>query len=86
MYPQHEKAITVKAKSQAIGEFLDWLETEGITLARPDTNVTRDGCWCLPIHEPHEDLLARYFEIDLVVLEAEKRAMLSIQAGGADGR
>lgn len=27
-YPEHEKMKAIKDKSQAIGEFLEWLDTE----------------------------------------------------------
>lgn len=33
-YPEHDKLHAIKAQSQACGEFLKWLESEGIVLAR----------------------------------------------------
>jgi hypothetical protein len=76
-YLQHERLAAVNSESLAISEFLEWLEAEGISLSRPDPKVTRDGCWHLPITERHDSLLARFFGIDPVALENERRAMLA---------
>lgn len=70
-YPEHDKLHAVKDKSQAIGEFVEWLQEQGIHLAS-----WHNGTQLRPWHESIEDLLARHFEIDLAKLEAEKRAML----------
>lgn len=70
-YPEHEKLAKVKDKSQAIGEFLNYGLEDGVLLARYDKY---DRLY--PIHQSTEALLAKYFDIDLVVLEKEKRAML----------
>ena len=34
LYPEHEKLIAVKAQSQSIGEFLDWLAGKRIELCQ----------------------------------------------------
>jgi len=62
----------VQSQSQAIGQFLEWLQEEQIVLAKYEGD--RDFPW--PIHEGIEQLLARHFKIDLNVIEQEKRAML----------
>lgn len=71
-YPEHEKMKSVKTQSQAIGEFVEWLEGEGIFLAR--YREGRDYMDTVP--ERIESLLARHFEIDLKKIDAEKDAML----------
>lgn len=43
---EHDKLHAVREKSQAIGEFLDWLDEKGIRLARYHEHA--DGCY-----EPH---------------------------------
>lgn len=73
-YPEHEKLALVKDKSQAIGEFLDWLSERGIRLAQQDQGRRYDEFW--PIQRDKIGLIAEFFEIDLNVLEDEKRAML----------
>jgi len=74
-YPQHEKLDAVKDLSQAIADFLDWLNSEkGIFLASYG-NI--DSNWLTPDITAKDRLLAEYFGIDLDALEAEKRAMLA---------
>ena len=100
-YPECEKMRAVSEVSNQIGWFLDWLEANGIMLARRSNEFE---CWCFGVldedgdecercdgtgtvtsgsrthlvgyHEGFEHLLARYFEIDLDKVEAERRAML----------
>lgn len=70
--PALDKMLAVKAQSQTIGEFLDWLAAQRLVLAsyRGDRLLPAQGC------EP-EALLARYFEIDLAACEQERRALLT---------
>ena len=70
-YPECEKVKSVQPKSQAIGEFLDWLGEKGIHLAKWGDD---DKLW--PFNKNKEELLAEYFEIDLNKVEQEKRQML----------
>jgi len=83
--PEHEKLHKVQEKSQAIGEFLEWLQGEKkYTICEwLETNGEIDeesGDWVhsryTRIMERVEQLLAEYFDINLDVLESEKRAML----------
>lgn len=74
-YPEHEKATKVTDDSQKLGEFIEWLGSQGIFLATPDPRANRFGGHVL-ITESEEQILARYFKIDLKKLEQEKRAML----------
>ena len=86
VYAEHERVSQVKDKSQAIGEFLQWLADQGIQLGKyvNDEIKTYDGdsdsftvTHFRPHHERIEDLLARYYNIDLNKLEREKREMLA---------
>lgn len=76
--PEHVKLQAVADRSQAIGEFLEWLDEQDIALSEIDryTKYLTRG-WRLPIVEPRDKLIARFFGIDLVALETEKRAMLA---------
>lgn len=73
-YPECEKLKAASPKSQAIGEFLDWLEAEkGVQLARYPEDSER----LVPFSFSTERLLAEFFGIDLDKVEDERRAMLS---------
>jgi len=69
-YPEHDKLRGVSGKSQAIGEFVDWLGGKGIILAK------RQGEDLIPAGTRIQALLAEFFEIDEDEIEAEKRVML----------
>ena len=71
-YPEHDKLREVAEQTQAIGEFIEWLEGKGIFLARyvDGSNFPRH------VHG-FRDLLAEWAGIDENKLEAEKRQMLA---------
>lgn len=69
-YPEHDKLNLIKEKSQSIGEFLNWINEQGIHLCRMYDDYSLH-------YESTNSLLARFFEIDLVKLEEEKMAMLA---------
>lgn len=80
-----EKALAVKEKSQAIGEFLEWAQSEGYFLA----SWQHFGN---PEPEGHDRLVtsrntihqwfAEFFEIDQDKIEKERQALLNeIRAG-----
>lgn len=69
-YPEHDKVQKIAPQSQAIGEFLEWLQERGTVLAEYDG----DRLW--PQSFTTETLLAKFFDIDLNKLEKEKREML----------
>jgi len=73
-WPEHTKLRQVQARSQAAGEFIDWLSGEGIFLAREDREPDRI------VHCPESlmDLLARWLDIDRNRLEQEKSRMLEL--------
>lgn len=58
--------------SEDIGAFLEWLEEKGLHLCRFDEPAEH---W-RPAYEGIQPLLAAYFEIDLVKVEVERRAIL----------
>jgi len=72
-YPEHDKLSAVAEQTQAIGEFVEWLEGKGIFLARyvEGSNFPRS------VHGLR-DLLAEWADIDQNKLEAEKRQMLAV--------
>lgn len=69
-YPEHDKLHEIKDKSQACGEFLEWLRGR-YWIGTLDANSHAEAQ--APGPEP---LLAEFFGIDPTKLEAEKRAML----------
>lgn len=70
--PEIKKMEAVKDKSQAIGEFLEWLYEEGLLVAKYSGSNDR----IIPVSILVEKLLANYFNIDLNKVESEKRALL----------
>lgn len=71
-YPECEKMAVVKDKSQAIGEFLEWLECE------KNWEICEYGSSdrLSPVILSTEQLLAEFFDIDLDKIEKERRQML----------
>lgn len=83
-YPEHEKLRAVIYQSQAIGGFLEWLTSEKHMVICEWVNTEDDSMSTrneelIPAGVPITDWLAEFFDIDLTVLEAEKRAMLDAQ-------
>lgn len=86
-----EKVEKVADKSQAIGEFIEWLQgPKGLTICRSitkeevnqyreDNNERPDFSIgdLIPSRQPIEALLAEYFGIDLKKVEEEKLAILN---------
>lgn len=78
-YPEHEKLQAIRDKSEAIGDFIEWLRNiKKFTLAKwykmTDDEDGEDRL--MPEFPSIEKLLAEYFNIDLNKLAAEKMAML----------
>ena len=73
--PTLDKMKSVKDNSQAIGEFLEWLEGKKYCVAHYDDSIIgRDEL--SPVTGTTEELLAKFFDIDLKKAEEEKRAVL----------
>ena len=69
-YPQHAALALIKDQSQSIYDFLQWLrDHHDIRLSWRDDTPVSD----LTL----KDLLAAFFEIDLKLLDDEKRQMLA---------
>jgi hypothetical protein len=97
--PTLDKLKSVSDKSQAIGAFLEWLQSEQkVQLMRYHEH--NDSCRdeddedefvcglddeMFPNHSSIEQLLADYFEIDLKEVEKERRALLDWQRELNDG-
>lgn len=77
-YPEHDKLLVIKDKSQAIGEFMEWCADEGLHLAEWWESHSYTGCMQITLRGT-TGLVAEFYDIDLNVLEAEKRAMLNEQ-------
>jgi hypothetical protein len=85
-YPEHEKLAKVSDKSNACGEFVDWLAFQGIRLARyhehtPQCYDEDNDCGMYTsrlyiIAESPTKLLADFFEINQKKIDEEKETML----------
>ena len=85
--PECEKLKAIQDKSQIIGEFLEWLGVEKRYFLAKESERTVNTSESLsgksyqvteitPIRDSREHLLAEFFNIDLTVVEQEKRALL----------
>jgi len=91
--PECEKMQAVQGKSQAIGEFLDWLtSTKGVSLmvdyTPTDDEEDAEGMPYpdyVPLRMGTEKLLAEFFGIDLKKVEEERQAMLAQLRGDNNG-
>jgi hypothetical protein len=72
-YPEHDKLHKIQDQSQACGEFIDWLESQGLHLCEADPESGR--YW--PTHRPLRGLLADFFGIDQRKIDAEKEQMIA---------
>lgn len=71
--PECDKLHAIKEKSQAVGEFLEWLcQTKGVFLV----SFGEDGEKMCYFQYNREQLLAEFFEIDLNKVEEERQAIL----------
>lgn len=74
IYPEHEKLRALRGKNDVVGDFLTWLEQQGVVLCEH-----RDGHnYPHPVSRSIPKWLALYFEIDQDKLEDEKRDMLNV--------
>lgn len=74
-YSEHEKLKEVSSTSQKIGEFLDYYRHKGYDLYHYIEDDTGDEI-LVRSRKSIQELLAEFFEIDLVKLEKEKEQML----------
>lgn len=89
---EHERLHLIHDKSQAIGDFVEWLAEKGFRICREHAHTEdcydvlggdglptcelRDGQY-IADYTPITKRLAEYFDIDLNKLETEKRQMLA---------
>ena len=79
--PELDKMAAVHEKSQAIGEFLEWLR-RGWAICRFENNSGFAGSdtW-IPLPYSINSLLSTYFGIDQAVAEQERHALLAMIRG-----
>jgi hypothetical protein len=73
-YPECDKALEVREESQAIGNFLAWLDENHFTICERNT-----GGWTghyMPTRKSIETLLAKYFWIDLTISRVPSSRLL----------
>lgn len=97
--PECDKLVAVAPFSNKIGEFVDWLKEREICLGAPHEHDEEKcgkhlGFWECGFsreqfvyeRKPITDLLAEFFEIDMVKVENERSAILeAYRKGQADG-
>lgn len=76
--PELDRLKAVSEQSQIIGAFLDWLQcdTDLTICEQVESHRRSDDTLYLPASIGIEELLARYFEIDLAKIESERRTLL----------
>lgn len=80
-FPEHEKLQKVKSQSQAIGGFLDWLNEQECSICKLVVirqNIMREDLFeWYPVCHSITKWLEKYFEIDGMKLDKEKKQMLA---------
>ena len=79
-FPQLAKMQAVQERSQAIGEFIDWLWQNGMAICTSEEGLRGDRFY--PVMTPTEELLARHFDVDLQAAEKERRVTLAAISQG----
>ncbi|ALN21936.1 MULTISPECIES: hypothetical protein [Ectopseudomonas] len=77
-FPMLAKELEAKAAgSQVIGNFLDWLEGQGINLAVADETAGPNALrFYVPCMQSHTDLIAGFFDIDQKQADRERQQLL----------
>ncbi len=71
--PELDKIQEYKEVSQELGCFIDWLSSDlSIPLCKWEDELQD----YYPVHRSIESLLAQYYDIDLNIVEEERRAIL----------
>jgi hypothetical protein len=73
MTPELAKFANAHPSMEVIRDFINWLSGQDIELG----TWTESGRWMLPVGEGLDTMLSRYFDIDTVKLENERRALLA---------
>lgn len=75
-YPEHEKLSNIKHFTQEIHDFLEFSRSEGISLC-DSYEDDLENVYFMPIYTSEEDdLIAKFYDIDLYTLAIEKDQML----------
>src|SRR5262249_27932247 len=76
-YPEHDKLKALGGINQTVGDFIEWLGENGMTICEfvGDREFGRGGGY-VPTHNSRDRLLAAFFEIDADELSQEKDRML----------
>lgn len=74
--PTLDKMLANQPESQAIGNFLEWLTEKGMFVAHDVEVENRRDKVTQPVYQTTEQLLARYFDVDLAEAEREKQKIL----------
>lgn len=75
-YPEHDKLLALSDKSQVIGEFLQWLRSEGMEIAYWRTSPNAVEPRLTVLSKSINSLLAKYFDINQDKLDREKADMV----------
>ncbi len=73
-YPEHEKLKAISADSQKIGDFINWLGANELSIC--GCRETHSGVDWTPTIKPIRIILAEYFDIDQEKIDDEKDEML----------
>lgn len=76
--PELDKMAAAIPAARVVGEFYDWLATEGIVLCSyvaPSAENGHEGSY-YPVHIPAEELLRRWKGIDSDKIEQERQALM----------
>lgn len=76
VYPEHGKLKALDGKNRTIGQFIEWLGEKGMVICRETYNADNEDL--VPINMSIQQLLAKYFDIDVHKLDDEKQAMLDL--------
>lgn len=76
-YPEIGKMKAVQSQSRLIGEFIEWLHENGMRIGEwVECVYSKQQSDFQPIQMNIEQILAKYFQIDLKKVEEERQAIL----------
>lgn len=71
LYPQHYRLEDLEGENDAVGAFIQWLDSEGYIIAQCNEDDR-----LVPAMRTVQQWLADYYDIDLKELDKEKRQMV----------
>lgn len=75
LFPEHAKLYTINPLTQAVGDFLVWLEENGMVICVRNQNDDKQSSFTL-IDKDINQLISEHFKIDVAKLESEKLQMM----------